>query len=83
MPTEVLATPRAEQQISGLTRKQAKTFDNFLNELAADGCRALAYRLSGNPPVDRSASSIAGAATPSIVRSGGPPATISHAVAGR
>ena len=52
MPTEVLATPRAEQQISGLTRKQAKTFDNFLNELAANGCRALAYRLSGDTPLD-------------------------------
>jgi hypothetical protein len=51
MSTEVLATPRAEQQISGLTRGQAKAFDNFLNELAATGCRALAYRLSGNPPL--------------------------------
>jgi hypothetical protein len=50
--TEVLATPRAEQQISGLGRKQAKTLDTFLDELAANGCRALAYRLSGNPPVD-------------------------------
>ncbi len=52
MPTEVLATPRAEQQISGLGRKQAKTLATFLDELAANGCRALAYRLSGNPPVD-------------------------------
>jgi hypothetical protein len=52
MPTEVLATPRAEQQIDGLTRRQAKGFDNFLNELAAAGCRALAYRLSGDPPLD-------------------------------
>lgn len=25
---------------------------NFLNDLAADGCRALAYRLSGRAPVD-------------------------------
>lgn len=52
MPSEVLATPRAEQQISGLTRKQAKAFGNFLNELAATGCRALAYRLSGHAPLD-------------------------------
>lgn len=52
MPTEVLATPRAEQQISALSRKQAKALDNFLNELAANGCRALAYRLSGHAPVD-------------------------------
>jgi hypothetical protein len=50
--TEVLATPRAEQQISGLGRRQAKRLDTFLDELAANGCRALAYRLSGNPPVD-------------------------------
>jgi excisionase family DNA binding protein len=52
MPIEVLATPRAQQQISGLTRKQAKIFDNFLNELSANGCRALAYRLSGHTPLD-------------------------------
>ncbi len=52
MPTEVVAAPRAEQQIGGLTRKQAKAFDNFLNELAANGCRALAYRLSGHTPLD-------------------------------
>jgi hypothetical protein len=51
VPTEVLATPRAEQQISALSRKQAKTLDNFLNELAANGCRALAYRLSGDAPL--------------------------------
>ena len=52
MPTEVLATPRAEQQISRLSRKQAKAFGTFLDELAAVGCRALAYRLSGPAPVD-------------------------------
>ena len=52
MPTEVLATPRAEQQISRLSRKQGKAFDTFLDELAAVGCRALAYRLSGPAPVD-------------------------------
>jgi len=52
VPTEVLATPRAEQQISRLSRKQAKAFGTFLDELAAVGCRALAYRLSGPAPVD-------------------------------
>ena len=52
MPTEVLATPRAEQQISSLSRKQAKAFGTFLDELAAVGCRALAYRLSGPAPMD-------------------------------
>jgi hypothetical protein len=53
VPTEVLATPRAEQQIRGLSRRQAKTLDTFLNDLAANGCRALAYRLSGHAPVDQ------------------------------
>lgn len=52
LPTEVLATPRAEQQISRLSRKQAKALGTFLDELAAVGCRALAYRLSGPAPVD-------------------------------
>lgn len=53
MPTEVLATPRADQQIGSLSRKQAKTFDAFLNDLAARGCQALAYRLTGEAPIDR------------------------------
>ena len=52
MPTEILATPRAEQQISRLSRKQSKTCENFLNDLAAAGCRALAYRLSGQTTLD-------------------------------
>jgi len=47
MPTEVRATPRAEQQIGRLSRKHSTAFERFLNELAAAGCRALAYRLSG------------------------------------
>jgi hypothetical protein len=52
VPTEVVATPRAEQQIDGLSRKQSRVFTDFLNHLAADGCRALAYRLSGPTPLD-------------------------------
>lgn len=52
MPTEVLATPRAEQQIGRLSRKQSKAFENFLNDLATRGCRALAYRLRGQAPID-------------------------------
>lgn len=52
MPTEILATPRAEQQIGRLSRKQFRAFENFLNDLAAGGCRALAYRLSGQAPID-------------------------------
>lgn len=52
MRTEVLSTPRADQQIKGLTRKHAKTFDDFLNDLADRGCQALGYRLTGEAPVD-------------------------------
>ena len=37
MRTEVLATNRADQQIKRLTRRHAKTFDDFLNDLAARG----------------------------------------------
>lgn len=52
MPTEVLSTPRADQQVGSLTRKQSRTFDAFLDDLAAGGCQALAYRLAGETPVD-------------------------------
>lgn len=52
MPTEVLATPRAGQLIAGLDRTHAKAFGEFLDDLAARGCQALGYRLSGPTPVD-------------------------------
>jgi hypothetical protein len=41
MPTEVLATSRADQQIASLARTDVKTFDGFLDDLAARGCRRL------------------------------------------
>jgi hypothetical protein len=53
VPTEVLATSRADQQIARLHKRQAKAVDQFLDDLASRGCRALAYRLSGPMPVDR------------------------------
>jgi hypothetical protein len=52
VPTEVVATPRADQQIAALNRRQSKSFNDLLNDLAARGCRALAYRLSGPAPLD-------------------------------
>ncbi len=52
MPTEVIATPRADQQIAGLDRAHARAFGEFLDDLAARGCQALGYRLSGPAPVD-------------------------------
>jgi hypothetical protein len=52
MPTEVLATSRADQQIASLARRHARIVDCFLDDLAARGCQALAYRLSGATPID-------------------------------
>jgi hypothetical protein len=52
MPTEVLVTSRTDQQIASLTRRNRRTLDGFLDDLAARGCQALAYRLSGNSPID-------------------------------
>ena len=53
MPLEVLLSPRADQQSAGLTRRQQRTLDQFLDMLAAEGCAALAYRLTGDLPVNR------------------------------
>jgi hypothetical protein len=52
MPTEVLVTSRADQQIASLNRRNTRTFDGFLDDLAARGCQALTYRLSGGSPID-------------------------------
>jgi hypothetical protein len=52
VPTEVIATPRADQQIAELDRAHARAFGEFLDDLAARGCKALGYRLSGPAPVD-------------------------------
>lgn len=52
VPTEVIATPRADQQIARLDRTHAREFGTFLDDLAARGCQALGYRLSGPAPVD-------------------------------
>ena len=48
----MIATPRADQQIAGLDRTDARAFGEFLDDLAARGCQALGYRLSGPAPVD-------------------------------
>ena len=52
IPAELLVTSRADQQIASLTRRNTKTFNGFLDDLAARGCQALAYRLSGDSPID-------------------------------
>jgi hypothetical protein len=52
VPTQVNATARADQQIASLDRTNAKPFDEFVDDLAARGCQALGYRLTGPTPVD-------------------------------
>jgi len=44
---EVRATPLANKVIEGLPRKARNAYDQFEADLAARGCAALAYRLSG------------------------------------
>jgi len=53
VPTEVRITPRADQQLKALDRRQTTQFDAFVDELVAGGCAALAYRLSGPTPIDQ------------------------------
>lgn len=47
MPAEVVATPRAEQQIAGLDRVHAKAFGGFLDDLAARRERARLHPRAG------------------------------------
>lgn len=51
MPYEVKATPIAQRQIAGLRGPHRKAFDAFVTMLVNEGCRALAYRLTGNEPL--------------------------------
>jgi hypothetical protein len=44
---EVRATPLANKVIEGLPRKARNAYDQFEADVAARGCAALAYRLSG------------------------------------
>ena len=53
MAYEVTATPLAQRQIAGLRGPRRKAFDTFVTLLANEGCRALAYRLTGDEPLPR------------------------------
>ena len=53
MPYEIKATPVAQRQLAGLRGPRRKTFDAFVTTLVNEGCRALAYRLSGHEPLPR------------------------------
>jgi hypothetical protein len=50
---EVIATRRAQQQIAVLDRTHARAFAAFLDDLSLNGCKALAYRLTGAVPLSR------------------------------
>lgn len=52
MPILVKASPRAQQQIHGLRTKDRRRFDQFIQELAASGCAALSYRITGPEPLE-------------------------------
>lgn len=51
MPCEVKDTPIAQRQIAGLRGARRKAFDAFVTTLSNEGCRALAYRLTGEEPL--------------------------------
>lgn len=53
MSIEVIATQRAKQQIDALSDIESRSVTAFLNDLAATGCAALGYRLTGDTPLDR------------------------------
>lgn len=48
MSIEVRATPLANKVISDLPRRSRRAYDQFEADLAARGCAALSYRLSGD-----------------------------------
>jgi len=52
MRTQVEETPRASQQVGSLRRKDRERYDQFLDMLEAEGCKALTYRLTGDLPID-------------------------------
>ena len=48
MAVEVRATPLTNKIIENLPRRSRRVYDQFEADLAARGCAALTYRLSGN-----------------------------------
>ena len=51
MPVRVIETPIAATQAAGLRGRAKRAYDAFLDDLAARGCAALAYRLTGPDPL--------------------------------
>ncbi|MEJ8662280.1 hypothetical protein [Streptomyces sp. MS1.AVA.4] len=48
MSVTVSVTPLAKQQVAGLRRADRASYDQFLQELRSQGCKALGYRLTGH-----------------------------------
>ena len=67
MPTQIVRTPRADQQLRDLDRAKQKKVLDFLRDLAANGCAALGYRLTGTEPLDRLCDKHLGGALRAIV----------------
>ncbi len=51
MQVEVVATPVAQRQIAGLRGQRRQAFGEFEQLLAASGCAAMGYRLTGDQPL--------------------------------
>ena len=67
MPTQIVRTMRADQQLRGLDRAKQRRVLDFLRELEANGCVALGYRLTGPEPLDRLCAKHLGGALRAIV----------------
>lgn len=48
-----MATPVATRQAAGLRGPARRTYEGFLDDLAAGGCAAMGYRLTGPDPLPR------------------------------
>jgi mRNA-degrading endonuclease RelE of RelBE toxin-antitoxin system len=48
VPVTVSVTPLAKKQVTALRRTDRAAYDQFLQELSSQGCKALGYRLTGD-----------------------------------
>lgn len=53
MRVRVVETPVASAQVAGLRGPAKRAYNAFLDDLAAQGCAAMAYRLTGPDPLPR------------------------------
>ena len=50
---DVRQTPTATTQVAGLRGRAKKAYEAFLDEVSAQGCAAMAYRLTGPQPLEQ------------------------------